>query len=510
MESLDKIIVFINDNILWGVPMIILILGVGIYLTVRNKFTQVTKFPYAVKMTIGNAFKKDKNNKEKGKGVSQFEAFSTAIAGTVGTGNIVGVATAIVAGGPGSIFWMWLSAFVGMFTNFAENVLGLYYRKKGKDGEFRGGPMYYISEGLGWKWLAIVFSIFCMFASFGMNMVQINTIADTLNGGFSIPQWVSGVLVALVVGLIIIGGIKRIGRIASYVIPFMCVGFILLALIIIFMNIKSVPSAFGQIFKGAFSVRAVGGGVLGYAIMRAMRFGLARGIFSNEAGLGSSVIAHSASETKEPVRQGLWGIFGVFLDTMIICTLTSLVILTSGVYTEDVTEQTGAILAQMAFASAFGSFGKVVFSIILPIFAFTTILSWAYYGEKSFEYIFGGKRTIVYKIIYTLLIIVGSLAGVSLVWDLADLFNGLMAIPNLIALALLGGVVTKVTRNYFQRLKDPKIKPILSAYETTCETDGNDGEGESQETSPNEENADEITESDDLVASDVDGESNKE
>ena len=482
METLDKIIVFINDNILWGIPMIILILGVGIYLTVRNKFTQVTKFPYAVKMTIGSAFKKDKSGKENGKGISQFEAFSTAIAGTVGTGNIVGVATAIVAGGPGSIFWMWLSAFVGMFTNFAENVLGLYYRKKGKDGEYRGGPMYYISEGLGWKWLAIVFSIFCMFASFGMNMVQINTIADTLKGGFSIPQWVSGILVALIVGLIIIGGIKRIGKIASYIIPFMCIGFILMALIIICMNIKSVPSAFGQIFKGAFSVRAVGGGVLGYAIMRAMRFGLARGIFSNEAGLGSSVIAHSASETKEPVRQGLWGIFGVFLDTMIICTLTSLVILTSGVYTEGVTEESGSILAQMAFTSAFGSFGRVVFSIILPIFAFTTILSWAYYGEKSFEYIFGGKYTIIYKVIYTLLVIVGSLAGVSLVWDLADLFNGLMAIPNLIALALLGGVVTKVTRNYFQRQKDPTIEPIISAYGDTAD----DNEDSQDETSENQ------------------------
>lgn len=509
METLEKIIVFINDNILWGIPMIILILGVGIYLTVRNKFTQVTKFPYAVKMTIGSAFKKDKSGKEKGGGVSQFEAFSTAIAGTVGTGNIVGVATAIVSGGAGAIFWMWLSAFVGMFTNFAENVLGLYYRKKGKDGEYRGGPMYYISEGLGWKWLAIVFSVFCMLASFGMNMVQINTIAETLNGGFSIPQWVSGIIVALIVGLIIIGGIKRIGKIASYIIPFMCIGFILMALVIIFMNIKSVPAAFGQIFKGAFSVRAVGGGVLGYAIMRAMRFGLARGIFSNEAGLGSSVIAHSASDAKEPVRQGLWGIFGVFLDTMIICTLTSLVILTSGVYTEGVTQETGAILAQMAFTSAFGSFGKVVFSIILPIFAFTTILSWAYYGEKSFEYIFGGKRTIIYKVIYTLLIIVGALAGVSLVWDLADLFNGLMAIPNLIALALLGGVVTKVTRNYFQRLKDPTVAPMLSAYSKNYEEDENEENkeecltSEEQESDSEKEEPDGNGDCDDLAASDV-------
>lgn len=461
---MQKIIQFINDNILWGVPMIILILGVGIYLTARNKFTQVTKFPYAVKMTIGKTLTGiGKKNKKSGDGISQFEAFSTAIAGTVGTGNIVGVATAILSGGPGAVFWMWLSAFVGMFTNFAENVLGIYYRKKGKDGEYRGGPMYYISEGLGWKWLAILFSIFCMLAAFGMNMVQINTIADTLNGGLKVPKWVSGVAVAVVIALIIIGGIKRIGKITSYIIPFMCVGFITMAVVIIFMNVKAIPTAFGQIFKSAFSFKAVGGGVLGYAIMRSMRYGLARGIFSNEAGLGSSVIAHSASSVKEPVRQGLWGIFGVFLDTIVICTLTALMILTSGVYSEGM-EISGAMLSQSAFTQAFGQFGTIVFSIILPLFAFTTILSWAYYGEKSFEFIFGKKYSIIFKIVYVALVIVGALTGVSLVWDLADFFNGLMAIPNLIALFFLGGTITRITKNYFARQKDSGIMPMLSAY----------------------------------------------
>ncbi len=461
---MQKIIVFINDNILWGIPMIILILGVGIYLTVRNRFTQITKFPYALKNTIGKTLSGiGKKNKKNSDGISQFEAFSTAIAGTVGTGNIVGVATAILSGGAGAVFWMWLSAFVGMFTNFAENVLGIYYRKKGKNGEFRGGPMYYISEGLGWKWLAILFSVFCMFASFGMNMVQINTIADTLNGGFSIPKWVSGVVVAIVVALIIIGGIKRIGKITSYIIPFMCLGFILLALIIIFMNVKAIPSAFAQIFKSAFSFRSMGGGLLGYAIMRSMRYGLARGIFSNEAGLGSSVIAHSASSVKEPVQQGLWGIFGVFLDTIIICTLTALVILTSGVYTQG-TDVSGAMLSQSAFTQSFGQFGTVVFSIMLPLFAFTTILSWAYYGEKSFEFIFGKKYSMIFKVLYVALVIVGALTSVSLVWDMADFFNGLMAIPNLIALLFLGGTITRVTRNYFARQKDESIEPMLSAY----------------------------------------------
>jgi len=465
LETLEKIINFINDNILWGVPMVVLILGVGIYLTVRNKFMQITKFPYAVKMTIGETLKGiGSKKKDKSAGVvSQFEAFSTAIAGTVGTGNIVGVATAIIAGGAGAVFWMLISAFVGMFTNFAENVLGLYYRKKGKDGEYRGGPMYYISEGLGWKWLAILFSIFCMLASFGMNMVQVNTIADTLDSGFSIPKWVSGIAVAVLIALIIIGGIKRIGKFASYIVPFMCLAFIVMALIAIGINIKAVPQAFAVIFKSAFDFKAVGSGVLGYGIMRAMRFGLSRGIFSNEAGLGSSVIAHSASSVKEPVRQGLWGIFGVFLDTMIICTLTALLILTSDVY-ELGNFSSGAVLSQLVFRGAFGGVGGVIFCIMLPMFAFTTILSWAYYGEKSFEYIFGGKYSIAYKVLYVLLVVAGAVAGVSLVWDLADLFNGLMAIPNLIALAALGGVVTKVTRNYFARKNSEAVEPMVSAY----------------------------------------------
>lgn len=464
MDTLSNIITWINSNILWGIPMVILILGVGIYLTVRNKFMQVRKFPYACKMTIGNTLKSGGKGKAKGKGLSQFEAFSTAIAGTVGTGNIVGVATAMVSGGPGAIFWMWASAFFGMFTNYAENILGVYYRKKNAHGHYVGGPMYYISEGVGLKWLAVMFAVFCMLASFGMNMVQVNTIATTLDGGFSIPEWVSGLVVALLIAIIIIGGVKRIGRIASMIVPFMCIAFIILAIVIICANIKNIPMAFGLIFREAFSFKAVGGGVLGYAIMRAMRFGLARGIFSNEAGLGSSVIAHSASGTREPVKQGLWGIFGVFLDTMVICTLTALVLLTSGAYKFG-TEYTGnENLSQMAFQSSLGQFGLVVFSIILPLFAFTTILSWAYYGEKSFEYIFGSKYSIIYKVIYVVLIVVGSVASVTFVWDLADFFNGLMAIPNLIALFVLAGVVTRITRNYFARQKGENIMPMLSAY----------------------------------------------
>lgn len=503
MDTLSKIIGFVNDNILWGIPMVVLILGVGIYLTVRNRFMQVTKFPYAVKNTIG-ALGKKQALKGKGKSLSQFEAFSTAIAGTVGTGNIVGVATALVAGGPGAIFWMWASAFVGMFTNYAENVLGIYYRKKNKDGHYVGGPMYYIEEGLGLKWLAVLFAVFCMFASFGMNMVQVNTIASTLDGGFSMPDWLTGLIVAVLIALIIIGGVKRIGKIASMIVPFMCLSFIVMALVIIFINVKQIPAALGMIFSNAFSIKAVGGGVLGYAFMRAMRYGLARGIFSNEAGLGSSVIAHSASDTREPVKQGLWGIFGVFLDTIIICTLTALVLITSGVYESGMSSDGGANLTQTAFVQSFGTFGNVVFCIILPLFAFTTILSWAYYGEKSFEYIFGGKYVLVYKIIYVALIVVGAVSGVTLVWDLADLFNGLMAIPNLIALFVLGGAVTRITRNYFERKNNKDIMPMLSAYpeENAAHTeeylaDGGEEYGEAAGASDNRDEAKSDSGSDD-------------
>ena len=344
MEWLNKAINFINDNILWGIPMIVAILATGVFITIRTRFLQVRKFGTAMSSTIGPMFKsigRKKGKKSDAKTVSQFEAFSAAISGTVGTGNMVGVATALISGGPGAIFWMWVSAFFGLVTNYSENVLGLYYRKKDKKGEMCGGPMYYISNGMKLKWLALIFAACCALAAVGMGMVQSNSISGTLQnsvsgGSSTVIAIVCGVVVVAFTALIVVGGIKRIGKVASYIVPFMALLFILMSLVILAINITAVPKAFGLIFANAFSFRSVSGGFLGYVIMRGMRFGFARGIFSNEAGLGSSVIAHSASETKEPVKQGLWGILEVFIDTFIVCTLTALSLLTvcvkTGVY----------------------------------------------------------------------------------------------------------------------------------------------------------------------------------
>ena len=410
---------------------------------------------------------KNKEKKSKNK-VSPFAAFATAVAGTVGTGNIVGVATAIMSGGPGAIFWMWFSAFFGMVTNYSENTLGIYFRDKDKNGEYRGGAMYYIVHGLGkgFKWLAIIFAIFAVFASIGYNFAQSNSITSTLVDGIDakIDTWIIkltfGILLAFVLGLVIIGGIKRISNVASLLVPFMAILYIIFALIIIFMNVENVPSAFQSIFKGAFSLKSVGGGILGYTIIKACRYGVARGIFSNEAGLGSSVMAHSAADVKEPVEQGLWGIFEVFLDTFIICTLTALIILTSGVDLSGNLQ--GSEVGLWIFKDSFGTFGSIMYIIILPLFAFTTLVSWSYYGEKAIEYVFGFRSKLIYKICYIILVLVGSVLSVDLVWELADTFNILMAIPNLIALIVLSGLVASITRNYFKRKKGEAIKPLMS------------------------------------------------
>ncbi len=488
MQAFTKVIAFINENILWGIPLILAILGTGVYLTVRMRAMQVKKFPTVVNATLGETFKsvKKKGDKEKGKDkktVSAFEAFSSAISGTVGTGNIVGVTGAIISGGPGAVLWMWISAFFGMITKYAENVLGLFFRKKDKDGEMNGGPMYYIENGLKLRWLALIFAGCCALAAVGMGMVQSNSISGTLQGAIAgsdsqlakIVAIVTGIVIVLVTALIVIGGIKRIGKVASVVVPFMAILFIIMALAVIAVNVTAVPKAFALIFKGAFSFRAVSGGFFGYTIMMAMRYGFARGVFSNEAGLGSSCIAHSASENKEPVKQGLWGILEVFIDTFIICTLTALsllcVAIKTGLY--DFTNVAGNggleknFLAQFAFSNTFGTVGTVLFSIMLPLFAFTTILAWSYYGQQSVRYLFGKRGKIAencFKILYVGLLMVGALVASDFVWQLDDMFNALMALPNLIALLLLGGLVVKITKNYFARLKGEKVAPMLSAY----------------------------------------------
>lgn len=499
------------NGVVWGWPMIILILGTGIYLTVRTKVLQVRKFGTSWGETIiptvkSMVVKKDKvsGGMKKEKTISPFEAFATAISGTVGTGNIIGVTSAIMTGGPGAVFWMWISAFFGMVTNYAENVLGMYFRKKGSDGEFSGGPMQYLSEGIGrdvkgkggsflkgfGKVLGVMAAVFCVLAAIGMSGAQTNNIAGTFEDIFGSVQGVDtnvvvlivGIVVAVMLALVILGGIKSIGRVASILVPFMSVVFILMALIIIFANITMVGSAFALIFSNIFSFETAIAGVGGYVFAQIIQKGLARGVFSNEAGLGSSVIAHSASATREPVKQGLWGIFEVFFDTFIICTLTALVILvsfgneagmTDVLYYVDANGNSlsTTVVSMRAFQGLFGDVGTVIYATIIPLFAFTTILAWSYYGEKCVQFLFrktGDKgqkiATVVFKVAYVLLVIVAAIMDNTLAWEISDTFNGLMALPNLIGLVFMGGLVAKITKNYFDRKAGKDVVPMLSVY----------------------------------------------
>ncbi len=511
MDTVLEKVTWFKDNLVWGWPMVILILGAGVLLSIRTKFLQARKFKYSLDSTIvstvkdigkqkGKEAKKEKNDNS----ISQFEAFSAAISGTVGTGNIIGVTSAILTGGPGAVFWMWLSAFFGMVTNYSENVLGLYFRKKEKNGDLSGGPMYYLSEGMPWKKfgkvLGYLAAIFCVFAAIGMSGNQTNKISATVTGAFfgdanaqtkKVVALIVGIVVAVVLALVIIGGIKRIGKVASILVPFMSLVFIGMALIIIIVNGNRIGHAFSMIFSNIFTFRGVLGGVSGYAFSQIIQKGLARGVFSNEAGLGSSVIAHSASETREPVKQGLWGVFEVFFDTFIICTFTALLILVSY---DDVTLFTyckgiGDTATSMgAFTGTFGTFGTVVFSIIMPLFAFTTILAWSYYGEKSTEFLFArfgdkAKRisTFVFKVVYVLLVVVAAVINGELAWAISDTANGLMALPNLIGLIFMSGLVAKITKNYFDRKKGKKVAPMLSAYPEMNEAFARELENASEE-----------------------------
>lgn len=448
-----------NISVVLSIVIMILLLGCGIFLTIKLRFFQVRKFNYALNNTINPTIKSIfKKNKDKTNEVSAFSAFSTAVSGTVGTGNIVGVATAISLGGAGSVFWMWVSAFFGMVTNYAENVLGMYFRKKHND-EYKGGPMYYIEKGLNLKWLAVIFAVFAAIASIGFNFAQANSISTSINDLTNIPLWVIGIVISVISGLVLIGGIKRISRFSSFVVPFMVIIFLGLSTTIIVINYKNIPSSFNEIFKSAFNFKSVSGGILGYGITRAMRYGISRGIFSNEAGLGSSVMAHAQSSEKEPVIQGLWGVFSIFLDTFVICSLTALVLLTTNAFD---TNLEGASIALYAFSKTYGMFGKIIFTIILTLFAFTTLISWGFYGIKAIEYIFGNIGVKIFKVIYVLLSIVGSVIAVNVVWTISDIFNVLMAIPNLIALIALSGLVKNITKNYFDRKKGIEVAKIIS------------------------------------------------
>ncbi len=438
--------------VLWGPFMLILLLGCGFYFTVGTNFFQFIKFKFWVKFTFGSLFsKKSKSNKKDKNSLSAFENFTAALAGTLGTGNIVGVATALIAGGPGAIFWMWLSALFGMMTGFAENVLGIMYRRKAANGEWLGGPMYYLEFGVKSKFLAVMFAVFAIFASFGMgNLTQSNSIANTLSESFGIPLIITAATTTFLLLIIVLGGIKRIGAVTSKLIPTMAVLYIMGCLIILIKNKENIQSAFLQIFYGAFNFKSAAGGIGGYGIIRAMRFGIARGVFSNEAGLGSSVLIHSASEIKKPVEQGLWSICEIFTDTIVICTLTALCVLTSG---ELSTNSNGAALVVNTFKAGLGGFGNVFLGVAMPLFAFSTLLSWSFNGEQAFNYLFGQKAKKAYKFIFVALIPLGFFMQTELVWQISDTFNGLMAIPNLIGIVFLSGKVFTEFKLYFEPKK---------------------------------------------------------
>ncbi len=446
MEAIMKINSFIN-GIVWGPPMLVLIVGAGLFLSSKTGFFSLRKLGYILKNTLLKMFAKE----SKGEGeVTAFQAVATALAATVGTGNIAGVATAIAAGGPGAVFWMWFAAVLGMTTKYAEVVLAVNFREKTSDGRFVGGPMYYINNGLGWKWLAVIFAVFGMLAAFGIgNMVQSNSVAAALESSFQITPWMTGVVLAVITALVIIGGIKRIGAFTEKLVPFMAAIYILGGLVIIIMNAAKIPAAFALIFSSAFTGKAAVGGFAGATIAKAMRYGIARGVFTNEAGLGSAPIAHAAATTDHPVRQGLWGVFEVFADTLVICSITALAIVTSGVWESG---STGAALTTEAFNASLPGGGYIV-SIGIVLFAFSTIVGWEYYGERCAEYLFGPKANMVYRILWIPFVVIGAIGGLEFVWDLADTLNGLMAIPNLIGVLALSGTVFKLTKEFFAKEK---------------------------------------------------------
>lgn len=490
MNEFLATVAHVNDvinNFVWVKIGLILLLGTGIIMTCLTGFFQVSHFRHWWKHTIGELFNKESDSKDKSDkhNISQFQSLCTALAATVGVGNIAGVASAIVAGGAGSIFWMWIAAFFGMMTNYSENVLGIYYRRKNERGEWCGGPMYYLRDGLGrhkncrtlGAVLAVAFCIFCLFASFGIgNLSQNNTIAVNLNAAFNVPTWVTGIGIVIVAALVIIGGIKRIAAVTEKIVPFMVALYMIGALVIFFSNIQSAGLVFKSIFGCAFGIKAVEGGFVGVTVKSVITWGFKRGVFSNEAGLGSSVMVHSCSNVREPVRQGMWGIFEVFADTIVVCTLTAFVILSSGVVdpatgTVLVTGADGVALEKTAlvgaaFSTVFGKFGTGFIAIAVMLFAFSTTLGWSVYGSKAWEYLFGRKSVIGYKIFFVLMCFVGPQLTSSLAWDISDTFNGMMMIPNLIGVLVLSPEVYKITRNYIARhIHGKEEKPILSSFE---------------------------------------------
>lgn len=424
----------------WLVMMFPL-LGIGLFLTIGLRGISLRRIPEA----LGLLFSKDAGEKAEGNGeISPFKALMTALSATVGTGNIAGVATAIFLGGPGAIFWMWMTALVGMATKYGEAVMAVHYREIDEDGRYVGGPMYYIKNGLGqkWTWLGTAFALLAITAGLGAgNTVQANSIADVVESSLGIPMWVTAFVVLTLTAMVLIGGIQRIAQVAGRLVPIMVVFYVGSSLVILVLNAAEIPAALGMIFSDAFTGTAATGGFAGAAVMAAIRFGVARGIFSNEAGLGSAPIAHAAAKTNDPVRQGVIGMLGTFIDTIIVCTMTALVIITTGVWTSG---ENGATLTSMAFEQAL-PYGNFIVVISLMVFAFTTILGWSYYGERCAEYLFGPKAIVPFRVMWCAVIPVGALTGLEVIWLMADIMNALMAIPNLLALALLSPIIFKIT-----------------------------------------------------------------
>ncbi|MBQ8834787.1 MAG: sodium:alanine symporter family protein [Oscillospiraceae bacterium] len=468
--TFSEFVDFLN-GIAWGPWMLMLLVGTGVYLTVRVGFMQFTKFGYAMKNTIGKIFQKQT---AAGGEVTPFQALTTALAATVGTGNIAGVTGAIAVGGPGAVFWMWVSALFGMVTKYSEVVLAVKYRERNAKGDYVGGPMYYIKNGMGekWKWLASLFSLLAALAAFGIgNMTQVNTIAGSFNAAIdafggstqsTVVQFLGqtvpvssiavGLLVAVIVAMVLFGGLKRIGKVTEMMVPLMAAIYIVCSFIVIGANIGSLGKIFGMIFKGAFSAEAALGGAFGITIMQTIQKGVGRGVFSNEAGLGSAPMAHAASSEKDPVKQGLYGIFEVFMDTIVICTMTALTLLCGVESGVEIIwgESAGAELIIASFSTVFGGkFGSAIVALAISLFALSTILSWSLYGSRSCEFLLGHKVTVVYQVIFVLVVVVGATLDLKLVWDIADTLNGFMAIPNLIALLALSGVVIKLTKEHF-------------------------------------------------------------
>ena len=451
LEIITKIDAAIN-GIVWGPVMLALLIGTGLFLSLRLGFPQVTKFGFMLKNTIFGLFSKNQREGNKS-GVSPFQAVATAMAGTIGTGSIAGLATAIVAGGPGAVFWMWVSALLGMTTKYAEIALSIKFREKNEEWQWIGGPMYYIKNGLGpkFKWLAVLFSVFAMFACLGTgNATQSNSIAIALKD--YVPTYVTGIVLVVIATAVILGGMRRIAAVNEKLVPFMAMFYVVCSVVCLIINAEKIPAAFALIFREAFNFKSAVGGAAGYGIMTAMKFGFSRGVFSNEAGLGSAPIAHAASSAKEPVEQALWGMFEVFFTTIIICTCSALVLLTSGLWQSGAD---GAALSIKAFNSIIPGIGGVGVTLSTIFFALSTILGWSYYGEVSVEFLTNDshKAIIIYRILYIIFVYIGAVGSLDLIWSISSTMNGLMAIPNLIAIIALIPVIKKINDDYFKSRK---------------------------------------------------------